>query len=63
MHVIGRFVIAADRLRNANVAIRIGVVTVTHHVLGAGMVGVVTALTVLRRRVMYTLKYWKNHES
>ena len=48
--MINRFVIAADRLQNAKGVIRIGVVTVTHNVLGAEIVGVDTALTVLRRR-------------
>lgn len=47
MHVINRFVIVADRLRNANGATKIGAVTVTHLVLGVEMVGVATALTVL----------------
>lgn len=57
MHVINRFVIVADRLRNANGATKIGVVTVTHLALGAEMVGVATALTVLRRRMMYKIQF------
>lgn len=48
--MIDRFVVAADRLRNARGVTRVGVMTVTHNVLGAEIVGVDTALTVLRRR-------------
>lgn len=63
--MIDRFVIAADRLRNAKDVTRIGAVTVTHHVLGAEKVGVATVLTVLRRRrevrMMYGFEWNRKH--
>lgn len=63
--MIDRFVIAADRLRNAKVVTRIGVATVTHNVLGVEIVGVGTALAVLRRRrkvrMMYTFDWERKH--
>ena len=52
MHVIDRFVIIADRLRNAKGATKICAVTVTHLALGVKIVGMAAALTVWGRRMI-----------
>ena len=53
-HVINRFVIIVDRLRNANGATKMCVVTVTHLALGVKMARA-AVLAVRRRRMIYII--------